>query len=54
MTQHSRIPFSEYKNINGINILTRRDAIWHYPEGKFIYGKFYLKNIEYNVTESCP
>ena len=47
-------PVSEYKNINGINIVTRGDAVWHYPEGKFTYGKFHLKSVEYNVTGSCP
>lgn len=47
-------PIREYRNINGINIIKRGDAIWHYPEGEFIYGKFYLKNIEYNVAGSCP
>lgn len=48
------IPFStpvhEYKNYNGYNILYKGDAVWQYPEGEFVYGKFNLKRIEYNVT----
>jgi len=44
-------PVSNYKNINGINIMTYGEAIWHYPDEKFIYGKFNLKEIEYNVSE---
>jgi len=44
-------PVSNYKNINGINIMTYGEAIWHYPDGKFVYGKFNLKEIEYNVSE---
>jgi len=43
-------PVSNYKNINGINIMTYGEAIWHYPDGKFVYGKFNLKEVEYNVT----
>jgi len=41
-------PVANYKNINGINVLTYGEAIWHYPDGEFIYGKFKLKSIEYN------
>jgi len=44
-------PASNYKTINGINIMTYGEAIWHYPDGKFVYGKFYLKEVEYNVSE---
>jgi len=43
-------PVSNYKNINGINIMTYGEAIWHYPDGKFVYGKFNLKEVEYNVS----
>ncbi len=41
-------PVSEYQTINGMNIMKKGDAVWHYPEGEFIYGKFLLKEIEYN------
>ncbi len=41
-------PISDYQNINGIYVMTRGDAIWHYPDGEFTYGKFLLKDIEYN------
>ncbi len=44
-------PVSNYKNINGINIMTYGETIWHYPDGEFIYGKFNLKEVEYNVSE---
>ncbi len=43
-------PVRNYKNINGINVMTYGEAIWHYPDGKFVYGKFNLKEIEYNVS----
>ena len=44
-------PVSNYKSINGINIMTYGETIWHYPDGKFVYGKFNLKEVEYNVSE---
>ena len=44
-------PISNYKNINGINIMTYGETIWDYPDGKFVYGKFNLKEVEYNVSE---
>lgn len=42
-------PVKEYVKIDGRNIWKYGDATWHYPEGEFVYGKFTLKNIEYNV-----
>jgi hypothetical protein len=41
----------DYKSMNGINVPTYGEAIWHYPEGEFVYGKFYLKSIDYNVSD---
>ena len=43
-------PVKDYKNINGINVPTYGEAIWHYPNGQFTYGKFNLKSIEYNFS----
>ena len=43
-------PVSNYKMIDGNNIMTYGETIWHYPDGKFIYGKFKLKEVEYNVS----
>ncbi len=44
-------PVKDYKNINAVNIASYGEAVWHYPNGKFTYGKFRLKEVEYNVTE---
>lgn len=41
----------EHVEIDGKNIWKYGEAIWHYPNGEFVYGKFTLKSIEYNVTE---
>ncbi|MBC7510757.1 MAG: hypothetical protein H7320_18735 [Ferruginibacter sp.] len=43
-------PVSNYKNINGINIMTYGETTWHHPDGKFDYGKFNCKEIEDNVS----
>ena len=43
-------PVRNYKNIKGINIMTYGETIWDYPDGKFVYGKFNLKEVEYNVS----
>ncbi len=45
-------PVHSYKNVNGINVLSKGDAVWHYPEGNFTYGKFKLKCIEYNCVSN--
>ncbi|HET7115518.1 MAG TPA: DUF6544 family protein [Hanamia sp.] len=46
-------PVKEYNEFNGRNIFSFGEGVWHYPEGEFVYGKFYLKDIKYNVTD-CP
>ncbi len=44
-------PVKDYKAINGINIMHYGETIWHYPDGEFVYGKFTLKSVEYNITD---
>ena len=41
-------PVKDYKSMNGIDVMTYGETVWHYPDGEFVYGKFYLKSIEYN------
>lgn len=43
-------PVSDYKKINGVNVMTYGETIYEYPDGKFTYGKFVLKSIEYNCN----
>jgi len=49
------IPFStpsgHFQNMNGFNLPSYGEAIWHYPEGEFVYGKFNVKSVEYNLPE---
>ncbi|ESU25294.1 hypothetical protein FLJC2902T_31020 [Flavobacterium limnosediminis JC2902] len=41
-------PVSDYKSVNGIKLMSYGEAVWYYPDGKFTYGKFHLKEIQYN------
>ena len=42
-------PVSGYKEMNGMRIWSNGETIWEYPDGKLTYGKFGLKEIEYNL-----
>jgi hypothetical protein len=44
-------PVKNYVQINGRNVMQYGETIWHYPDGEFVYGKFTMKSIEYNVNE---
>ena len=44
-------PIRDYKEYNGIKLPSYGEAIWNYPEGDYVYGKFNLRKIEYNVKE---
>ena len=43
-------PVHSYQSINGFNLFNEGDAVWQYPDGAFVYGKFKLKDISYNVN----
>ncbi|MCB9081416.1 MAG: hypothetical protein H6555_06855 [Lewinellaceae bacterium] len=40
-----------YAEFQGYRLLKSGEAVWHYPEGPFTYGKFQLKVVAYNVKE---
>ena len=42
-------PVADYKNFNGFNVMSFGEAVWHYPDGEFVYGKFELQEVVYNV-----
>ncbi len=42
-------PITGYVGIDGINYPKYAEAVYDYPEGKFTYGKFWLKNVTYNL-----
>lgn len=43
-------PVSGYKEFHGRRVASVGEAVWHYPEGDFTYGKFRIKDIQYNVS----
>ncbi len=47
-------PVKNYVEKDGRKIMSYGETIWHYPDGEFVYGKFTLKEILYNVTEFNP
>jgi hypothetical protein len=53
--QMKRLPFTtpvkEYREFEGIRVPSYGEAIWHYPDGPFVYGKLRLKAIRYNLAE---
>lgn len=42
-------PLADYKNFNGFKLMSFGEAVWHYPDGEFVYGKFELQEIVYNM-----
>ncbi len=55
IADNKKIPFStpvhQYRPIRGFNLMSDADAVWDYPDGKFVYGKFRLKDIWYNLND---
>lgn len=45
-------PIKNYKSFGNRNIPTYGEAIWHKPEGPFIYAKFDIQEVTYNRTEN--
>ncbi|MCE7859510.1 MAG: hypothetical protein DYG86_06950 [Chloroflexi bacterium CFX2] len=41
-------PVSRYRNLNGYNLPTYGEMIWHYPDDDFVYGKLEINNVVYN------
>ncbi len=44
-------PAGNYKNVNGYQLPTYGEATWLYPDGEFVYGKFEVVDIAYNVVD---
>ncbi len=42
-------PLSNFDTLDGFNLPTYGEAVWHYPEGEFTYGKFTIENVQYNI-----
>lgn len=44
-------PMRDYREIDGRLVPTYGETVWLMPQGEFVYGKFNLERVEYNVTE---
>lgn len=44
-------PLRDYQDFEGRRIPTRGEAVYHYPEGDFIYGAFSIRSITFNLKE---
>jgi len=42
-------PVGGYANFDGYNLASYGEAIWHYPEDDFVYGKFELQKVKFNL-----
>ena len=45
-------PIGGYRDFGGVRLAARGDAVWKEPEGDFVYARFVLEEIEYNVSTS--
>lgn len=45
-------PVNSYSNFDQYHLISQGDAIWEYADGPFIYGKFNIEKIEYNLLPS--
>lgn len=54
VSRMKRFPFTTpvkgFREFSGVRLPSYGEAVWHYPEGEFVYGKFRLKAVHYNVT----
>lgn len=44
-------PVSNYRDFGGYRLPAYGEAVWHYPDGLFTYGKFQVQEIRYNVSD---
>lgn len=41
-------PVRDYKNFGGYILPSYGEAVWHYSDGEFVYGRFHVKAVQYN------
>lgn len=44
-------PLSDYREYNGRKRASYGEAVWHKPDGEYVYAKIYLEQITYNADE---
>ena len=43
-------PLAQYRDFGPLRLVGYGEAVWHYPDGKFAYGRFWTQTVEYNVA----
>jgi hypothetical protein len=43
-------PVGEFREFDGRKLASYAEALWHTPSGEFVYGKFTVREMEYNCT----
>ena len=43
-------PVGGYTHFDGYRLAGYGEAVWHYPEEEFVYGKFEVKQVKYNIS----
>ncbi|MDZ4708778.1 MAG: DUF6544 family protein [Saprospiraceae bacterium] len=41
-------PIADYREYHGYYLASKAEAIWHFPQGKLVYARFDLKEIDFN------
>jgi hypothetical protein len=44
-------PVKDYQEINGRRLPSYGEAVWHKPEGEYVYAKLSIADVEYNCSE---
>ncbi len=47
-------PLAQFGDFGGYRLPGYGEAVWHYPEGKFAYGRFHIQEVSYNVDSFQP
>lgn len=42
-------PAGNYRDFHGFRLPSYGEAVWHYPDGAFTYGKFHVAEVRYNL-----
>jgi len=42
-------PVSDYQTYSNLTLPGYGEGVWHYPAGEFVYGRFWVRDIQYNL-----
>ena len=47
-------PVSDYREFGRVRVATKGEAVWSLPAGPFVYGRFEIVELRYNVAVRQP